>query len=264
MIVEHAPKTQEVDYDDGQHKYFLGSRVYRSATQLIERFTVPFDTEERSRYMADRYGQSPDYWRTKWKNDNLKSLDRGNVIHQLREDLLHGRGYGSVGEYGRVFRVFNIEAPTYRALKANYANLPDGIYPELKLWNHSWGIAGRVDKPIIYTVGEHKFADIEDYKTNKKIDRESYHDARTGYRMMLGPLSHIMDCNYYHYALQMSIYQFMLEYFGFKPGNRRLIHIPHFNEDLNIQPKPVIIPVPYMKREVLDMLTHLKADGWLN
>lgn len=257
-----AHQTEEVEYEDTNHVYHLRGRIYRSATQIVEKFIEPFNAPVQAARMADRYGQSPEYWIAKWKGINQKALDRGSKIHKEKEDFLHGRGFAQVND--KHFQVYNLNVPLYAAFRTNYSKLPDGIYPELKLWRHDWGIAGRVDKPVLETVAGNRFAHVEDYKTGKKIATESYRDYKTGnYDMMLGALSHLQDCEFNHYALQLSIYQFMLEYFGFKPGTRRLIHYPHKEEWMTNDPSPVIIPVPYLRIEVLAMLHQLKHLAWL-
>lgn len=259
MLVLH--NSEEVQYEDHSHTYSLRGRLYRSSTQIVDQFIRPFDTVERSQYMAERYGRTPEYWVTKWRDGNQVSLDRGTLIHNTKEDYLHSRGVDTIGN--KHFRVYNLEKPTDTHLKLNYAKLPDGIYPELKLWNHVWGIAGRVDKPILDTdhLG-HRIAHIDDYKTGRKIDQEGWQEKDGSYRMMLDPISHLHDCEWSHYALQLSIYQYMLEGFGFTPGERRIIHYPHPIEGLGT-PKPVIYKVPYLYTEVLKMLSHLLLSGWL-
>lgn len=250
---------QEVDYDDATHRYTLKERLYRSSTQIVEKFITHFDTEERTQYMADRYGGTPAMWKTRWREINDISKVRGTELHGQQEDFLYSRGFDSV--MGKEFRVYNNKYATWGV---DYSRLPDGIYPEMKLWRHDWGIAGRVDKPILDTVNGKRFAHIEDYKTGKRIRRESYKDLNGFYQMMLGPCSHLMDCEFSHYSLQLSLYQFMLEYFGFIPGSRRIIHYPHAIEDVPGVPKPVIYDVPYLKTEVKAMLHELKRTGWLH
>lgn len=260
MIPVH--QTDEVEYDDVEHRYSLGQRVYRSSTQIVEKFVVPFDEKRWSEEFSDRYGQPPEYWIAKWKGINQTSLKRGKLIHDERENFLHNRGFDHINDIR--FPVFNLNIPIQKPKGLDYSRLCDGVYPELKVWRHDWRIAGRIDKPIIETVNGSRFAHIDDYKTGKSISQESYRDWKTGqYQMMLGPLAHLMDCEFNHYTLQLSIYQFMLEYFGFKPGFRRIIHYRHRQEWMHEDPKPVIIHVPYMRNEVLMMLNHLKNEGWL-
>ena len=255
----------EVLYNDPEHKYYLGDIIYRSATQIVEQFVNEFDTEERAEYMVYRYGKTADYWKAKWKEENSISLSRGTLLHNEREDYLHNRGFDTINNTH--FRVYNLNAPNaprYHQTPGGYFNLPDGTYPELKLWRHDWHIAGRVDKPTIETLSGTRYMHIDDYKTNKALDDQSYYEHRTGkFRMMLGPLSHLMDCNKEHYTLQLSIYQYMAEYFGFEPGTRRIIHYPHAIPELGTPP-PRIYELPYYREEVIAMLKHLKLHRWLN
>lgn len=255
---------QPVDYNDELHRYSYDGYTYCSATQLIEKFKHHFDVEERSLYMADRYGNTPQYWKDKWKNENGKSLIRGNNIHDKEERELYRQRFIEVkSEQILSSRTTPFITPTqilpvtsYDS-DLSYYNLPDAVYPEMLLWRHDYGIAGRSDKVILqkfrrYPGTVDRIAHIEDYKTNKAIRQYSYED-KSGYRMMLGPLSHLMDCEWVYYALQLSIYQFMLEWHGFFPGNRRIIHFPHEIEGLGT-PRPKVYELPYLRDEVIAML----------
>jgi hypothetical protein len=249
---------REVDYDDPSHRYFLGNITYRSATQIVDKFIPPFDAQLRARGMVEKYGQTVEYWLKEWKQVNATSLVRGDKIHSDKEELAHNRGFTHFRN--KDFRVYN------RALfeaHVPYIKLPDGCYPELKLWRHDYKIAGRSDKLIFDTIHGIRFAHIDDYKTNKKIEKESWQNIDGSYKMMLAPLGHLMDCNWVHYALQLSLYQFMLEYHGFSIGKRRIIHFPHPIEFLGT-PAPVTYELPYLRKEVLAMLSHLTYTTWQN
>lgn len=64
---------------------------------------------------------------------------------------------------------------------------------------------------------------ILDYKTNKAI-------KRTGYGMGLGPLAHLVNCNFEHYAMQLSLAEVIAKLEGYIPRDticrRALIHFP--------------------------------------
>lgn len=293
-IPVHIP----VDYDDGQHRYYLGNRTYTSATQLLDRFKNKFDTGERSQYMADRYGEDAQYWKDKWDETRDAALDRGNRIHKEQEDLSYGRGVE------KTVAGLHLPVQNRNLLPESYPliELPDGVYPELKLWRHDFGIAGRADKITLRTYAEHwaglesfardyeqinnalheiftwggtppkkfRFMDVGDYKTNKRVRKESFYkrnlDGTKSYKMMKGPISHLMDCEWIHYALQFSLYQYMGEYHGFLPGTRTIIH--HQNPDMFdglLKDLPGEFPVvveelPYLRDEVIAMLNHLKHE----
>lgn len=245
--------TTPVDYNDSLHRYYRGSLTYGSATQIVEQFKEKFDTEERSAYMEYRYNMPQQQWKDQWKETNAVSLVRGNRIHDAQEQFLYNKGYSTI--HNKNFPVFNMRL--YQS-NVDYSKLPDGVYPELKLWRHDWHIAGRADKPTFETVNRIRYAHIEDYKTNGRIGKHGFNGKK-----MLYCLSHLEDCEYTHYTLQLSIYQFMLEYFGFVPGIRRLIHFPHEIEGLGT-PDPVPHELPYWRDEVIAMLEYLKSTKWLS
>lgn len=249
----------QVDYDDSIHKYYLKDRVYRSATQIIEQMHRKFDVDLEAHRMTLKYGHTVQFWKSKWAEKRDTACDRGNMLHNRKEEFLYGRGFDRI--HGKDFPVQNVNLLQQHI---NYFwDLPDGIYPELTLWDHHWGIAGRADKPTIETIGSSRYMHIEDYKTNEKIMTMGWIEANGNERMMYPPISHLPDCEKTHYSLQLSFYQYMGEYFGFKPGKRRLIHFPHEIEGLGT-PSPKPIELPYLKDEVIAILTHLKALKWLN
>lgn len=255
----HAP----VDYDDSRHLYSYRGRRYTSATQLLDQFIPPFDVEERSVYMAHRYGHTPQYWKDKWRTGNRQSLDRGDRIHDREEQSLYQRRFI---DYNPEPLPVHTLSTWSRLYNDPLINLPNGVYPEMKLWRHDHMIAGRSDKVILQTVHRTQFmpnlrspirvADIEDYKTNRKIQKFGWQSHEGGpTRKMLAPLDHIEDAEFWHYALQLSLYQYMLEWHGFYPGTRRLIHFPHPTDEFP-DPKPVPYELPYLRQEAVLMIHH--------
>lgn len=257
-------RDEEVYYDDEEHKYYLRDRVYISATTIVSHFHERFDTKGKAEWMAYRYGKTPEYWIDEWRGINRKSLDRGNDKHDKQERFLYNQGFTSVTGSGRPIHVVK-QSPSTRdshnsstqARIIPIHSLGDGCYPELKLWRHDWGIAGRCDKPTIETIQSTRYVHIEDWKTNKVIETSGYIDRLGQEKMMLYPLTHLPDCELTHYTLQLSLYQYMFEYFDYEPGIRRIIHFPHEIEGLGI-PNPRPYELPYLRDEVESMLYTLK------
>ena len=95
---------------------------------------------------------------------------------------------------------------------------------------------------------------IVTHNTNKKIDQKSYFDPVTKKnQMMLAPLSNIMDSNYWHYALQLSTYAWMLQKINpeFKIQGLTLEHHDHFDNIVEYE-------VPYLKSDVERMCKDYK------
>ena len=260
-----ADVTTPVDYDDALHSYTLNKHKYTSASGIAERFHESFPADAHIKYAA-KHGNTPEYWKAKWAEKNLISRVRGNRIHDANETTLHARMIDIFeGQQLPVIgQTVTEDVP--------WITRPDGVYTEQKLWHHGYRLAGRVDKVILLTPRAHnpweemenrmlygpakRYAHIDDYKTNEKLDFKSYQYKNGSYKMMRVPVAHLMDCNWIHYCIQQSAYMLMLEYQGFLPGTMTITHYPHSTEE-EPNPKKIKYTVPYMKKEVVNMCNFL-------
>ena len=97
---------------------------------------------------------------------------------------------------------------------------------------------------------------ILDHKTNKKLKQKSYFDPKKKkYQMMKYPLNNIMDCNFLHYTLQLSLYAWMLQ-----KQNPDLIidelRIVHFTHDGEVNE----YVLEYLKSDIEKMLKYYKKQ----
>jgi hypothetical protein len=75
------------------------------------------------------------------------------------------------------------------------------VHSELLLYSDLYKIAGTAD--LIIEHNDYEFS-VGDFKTNKKIDFCNQWGQR-----MLDPISHLSDCNYNLYTLQLSLYAYL-------------------------------------------------------
>lgn len=250
----------EIHYEDSTHTYYglIGNRRlnYVSATTLLKHYYEQFDAVAKSIAYAEKHGGTPEYWQSQWQQIGDESADYGSLTHAVKE----AREYESPSS--TVLDTRNLRL-------INYHTLTDGIYPELKLWHHGYRIAGRADKCTIRTEQPHplsstlynRFMDIDDYKTNKELKTRGYlyeKGRRAGSRkMMYAPLDHLEDCHLTHYTLQLSLYQYMAESLGFRPGKRTIIHCPKGGVE-------TVHNIPYLRTEVEAMLNHAKRNKYIS
>lgn len=161
--------------------------------------------------------------------------------------------------------------PEIEGLKhAPEQRLDDGIYPEHLVYLKSAGICGQSD--LVEIVNGH--VNIIDYKTNKEIKKESFKDWEGVSEKMLDPVSHLDDCNFNHYSLQLSIYMYIILKHNpkLKPGNIYIHHVVFETEDLDQYGYPItkyspegdpvvkeVIPmeIPYLKEEIVGIINWL-------
>lgn len=101
---------------------------------------------------------------------------------------------------------------------------------------------------------------IVTHNTNKSIDLHSYYNPKTrSHQMMQYPLNTVEDCNYFHYALQLSTYAYMLQKWNpdFNITMLKLVHFPHEGGE-------VYYDVPYLKDEVERMIKHYNKQNSSN
>lgn len=109
-----------------------------------------------------------------------------------------------------------------------------------------------VDSPSHTFLCTDKF--IVTHNTNKKIDTKSFFNAKTKRNVMMQyPLNKVMDCNYYHYTLQLSTYAWMMQKINPEFEIEDLVLV-HFDHDDNM----TVYHLPYMKEEVQLMLAYYK------
>lgn len=256
-----------IHFDALTHTYTnLWGEIYTSSTQLVSKFKAPFDTLNIATNYAIKHGETPEYWIAQWADKRDFACDRGTAFHEQQEQRILAMAQAAIcGEKLHVVR--NLKGATQdlwgepivptppQALE----KLPDGLYCELLLWNHAFKIAGQADLVAIETdpLSNIRYFDIDDHKTNGRIDSEGFYSRATGRKMMLRPLAHLQDCNRTHYELQLSVYAWMLEQAGFRARRMGFTHYP---------PKKcggaggdgfgpaVRYPVEYLKREVELML----------
>jgi hypothetical protein len=156
---------------------------------------------------------------------------------------------GHDGSYSRLFGEYNdgyLEDFRDRAL----------LEFEKRVYNRDLGIAGTSD---IVSISKNNTFDIADFKTNKRfrftgITKNDFY--------LLPPISHLPNCEYFIYSLQLSLYAMLFESMtGLTPGRLTVFWYYRNNtsdySDLNGEWR--VFELPYLKREILDCLDYEKA-----
>jgi ATP-dependent exoDNAse (exonuclease V) beta subunit len=246
-----------------------------SVTKLVSNFKEPFDAEGVAAKVSKNkkskwYGKTAKEIQAAWKEESERAMELGTFYHNQREaDLC---SLASIEKEGVPLPVFTpIEKDGVK--HAPDQKLSPGIYPEHMVYLKSAGICGQSD--LVEVVGDK--VNIIDYKSNKKIETESFVNWEGLSKKMLFPVNHLDDCNYYHYALQLSIYMYIILKHNpkLKPGNIYIHHVTFEQESENefgypiyakdSEENPIVkevtpIEVPYLKDEVISVIQHIKNN----
>ena len=175
---------------------------YGNVTDLIQGLHIQKDWYAIAEKYAAKHGHDADYWFDQWQKNREAAATFGKEYHKHRQG------------------------------KATYAGpidldlLTNGEYRELRIFSHYYKVKGRADKVVV----EDNFVDIYDIKTSKEIVTEP--TARWNPKLKkktiekyLPPCSHLANINFNDAQLQLSIYGFILEMYGFKVRNLVLEHV---------------------------------------
>ena len=247
--------------------------AWTSVTTFVGQFKTKFDPVAQSIKSSKNkkskwYGIDPEVIQGLWADEGARAVNAGTFYHDQREaDVVALNTIERQGVAVPVIRPIYLNSVKH----APEQRLTEGIYPEHFVYLKSAAICGQSDRVEVVK----QTIDVIDYKTNKEIKKESFKNWEGGYQMMTGPCSHLMDCNFNHYALQLSTYLYiMLKHNpNYKAGKLLLHHVifEKAGEDkfgypiykLNEKNEPIVkevIPyeLPYLKTEIRNMINwHL-------
>jgi hypothetical protein len=248
---------------------------WTSVTSFISKYKKPFDAqtvaEKSSKSKKSKwFGMSVQDILQAWENESNRAIDQGNWYHNQREaDLLELNTIERHGCILPIIRPLITEDVKY----APPQKLQEGMYPEHFVYLKSAGICGQSDL-VEVAKGQ---VNITDYKTNKEIKKESYVNWEGVSQKMLPPVSHLDDCNFWHYALQLSTYMYIILKHNprLKPGKITIHHVLFYTDGTDKFGNPItkldeqgepkvkkIVPydLPYLKAEVINLIKH-KQDA---
>ncbi len=198
-------RDQNIRLDDATHTYHitLNQHVvtsFTSVTKLVKRLFAPFDRlsalravrrSKRMKYM----GKTDQQILSEWTKAGKEASSHGTALHEKIEDFFNGEG-------------FDIEANSKEDEQfiAFWKDHKDSLTPyrtEWPVYHEEACLAGSIDMVFQDKGGKHH---IYDWKRTKKIDP----DGNFG-KFGKGLARDVPDCNYWHYALQLNIYKYILE-----------------------------------------------------
>jgi len=246
-----------------------------SVTSLVGLFKQPFDQEGIAQKCSINknskwYGMTPEEIIEVWQGETNRALKLGSWYHDQREaELLMCQ---TIERNGMELPIINIIEQDGIKFSPDQTMVP-GIYPEHFVYLKSAAICGQADRVEVLQ----QAIDLFDYKTNKEIKTKGFTNWKGETTMMLGPCKHLEDCNFNHYALQLSVYMYvMLKHnYNLVPGKMEIHHITFEKDTEDEHGYPIVAvddmgdpivksvvpyPVPYLKKEVQAMLKYIERN----
>jgi hypothetical protein len=249
---------------------------WTSVTTVVSAFKQPFDAKKMAEKSSKKKGSKwsgidPVIIQQIWTNEADRSTTLGTWYHNQREDDICS--LASIEREGVTVPVFKPSGESLGKRVAPSQKLEPGVYPEHMVYLKSAGLCGQSD--LVEVVNGK--VNIIDYKTNKEIKTKGFTNWEGMTQMMLHPVNSLEDCHLNHYALQLSIYMYIILKHNpkLKPGRIFVHHVtfeveaednwgyPVTKRDSNGNPivKEVIpIALPYLVDEVIAVLHHIKEN----
>ena len=227
----------EIKLEVEKHEYKLVNKpdfVFTSVTTFVNSFFEPFDEVKVSNHLVNNvpkyFGETPESLMEQW-----------NVARQYGTDV-HLEIENWIKEGVTPKDVKSIAATKWIG---GYVSRPNiDTFSEVIVYSKELGIAGTVDV-LMMNKNSNEYVLI-DWKTSKRIDKTSFN----GKKGIKKESSKIDDCKYNHYALQLSMYRYILEkYYGINVTRQLVAQL----KDEGVES----LSMPYMKNEIKNMILSI-------
>ena len=195
-------RDNHITFDEGPHIYTInGDSGYTSVTTWNHKNFEKFDADKIINRMmkSPKWKDSPYYNMTKeqikkqWSDSGKEASSKGTALHYDIEKFYNNMEVANDSEEYEYFMNFVEDKKNLVPYRTEWM-----IYDkELKL-------AGSID--MLFINPDDGSVEIYDWKRSKEIKFDNKWK-----RSHTKCISHIPDCNYYHYCLQLNTYKYILE-----------------------------------------------------
>lgn len=253
------PNKNGVYLEPIKHQYWDANKnQYTSWSKFIKDFSEEFDAVGKSiaratrelkyEYRNEKYGPTKGQIQARavqiqieWKKYSSTRADVGSYIHKMTEHFRETGLYQIIDEYtGKLRECTYPERCCLDAIYQQYVAPYYAIRIEHIFFLEKDLLAGTCDHLGVRTNTVVPTIDFFDFKTNiKGLTRFSKYN-----NFFFPPIEHLEDCDFNKYALQLSMYAYMMsKTYGYKVGRLAVIQI---RPDFTLEE----LPVPYMLYEI--------------
>lgn len=245
-----------ITFNEAAHSYTDEyNQRYTSVTTLIGKYHPQFNEAYWAKFKADQAGVSVDVIKQNWKDLRDFSCVKGTAEHKLLEDSINGaiipKAYSSdanlfkvatVTLAGKVFTNIDLDVLKESDLAKKYPEIFEylkgkilegyKLHVEKRIYWAEYLVAGTIDCLLV----KGKTFLIVDWKTNKDElkFRSGYYKKVNGVKTdiwidkkeyFFKPISNVEYCKGNVYTLQLSLYAYLMELWGFTCVGLVLYHI---------------------------------------
>jgi ATP-dependent exoDNAse (exonuclease V) beta subunit len=251
-------RNERISFIEETHVYLIDNvhnKEYYSVTQFVHQFIQHFDAEG----IINKMMTSPKWKESKYYNKTKKViLEEWDTLRETAADL-GTKMHLAIEQFYNVLidpetindnkqdleSISTIEYGYFIDFHKQHASLVP-FCTEWRIFDEVYKLAGSID--MVYLDPSDlsgKSICIYDWKRSKEIKKNNW------FQKCLPPLSHLDDCNYNHYTLQLNVYKFIIERnYGLRVTQLAIV-VLHPNNSNYIK-----IDIPFMDYEIECMMKH--------
>ena len=237
----HNERDEHISFQEEGHIYNIDNdETFVSTTTWVHQFFSKFDADKIIKKMMNSkkwqfskyFGMTANEIKIGWNENGRLASEAGTNLHEDIEDFYNGISV-------------NNDSVEYRYFK-NFYNEHLHLIPyrtEWCIWDSELKLCGSID--MLFDNGDGTLS-IYDWKRCKEIKKSN----DWGERGLSSSISHLHDCNFYHYSLQLNIYKALLEKnYGLKVTELAIVCLHPDNDNDDYQ-KYII---PDLQKEVAEL-----------
>jgi len=207
-VSTHPLTGEKLYFEEEKHIYAYidknnETHILASVSAFISQYMPKFDTVGMATRVASKKGIDVNTVIAEWEKKRNDACTFGTKIHAHQEAMLKNESaeFDFVGE-----REIKIAEAGKQAIKDIYKKEWWLYQCELPVFSSQYKIAGTID--VIFKRGNEWM--IADWKTNEKIDTRNFYGGKA-----LNPISHLDDCSFVKYSIQLNLYERLLRNAGY-------------------------------------------------
>lgn len=238
MIKTVTHNNQTCIFDEASHTYTVNGQQLISGTTFIKQFHQEFDGPAVANKISTKRGTTPEALLKEWTEKG----EQGSMVHSYAEWMFDPNSDPGLPPYA--IEADRVGLLTVQLLHACDKLQEKGFEPieaEKIIFSARLGLAGTIDLLMTDSAGQ---IIVLDWKSNEKLTLDN------PFETCFPPIEHLEDANLNHYALQLSLYQYILETESYFPaGQEYRRFIVHLTEDNHY-----IYAVKYLRDEIESLL----------
>ena len=243
----HAhPRDKEVRFVEKTHTYYVrgSSKGFVSTTGFVHAFFPHFDAAKTIKKMmaspkwpqSEYFGMTEQEIADQWSASSKDASGKGTNMHLAIEQHLNG-ALNRIDESVKETKEWEYYQHFWDHIKGDL----EPFRTEWEVWDDEYKLTGSIDM-VFRRKSDGAFL-IYDWKRSKEIKQVNTFENGEG------PMGHLPNANYYHYALQLNVYRWFLQkHYGLKIVGLVIVILHPNNQDY------ITYDLPILEKEVEAML----------